>query len=454
MPITYGDIVRFAGLTEKDYQRRGIEQLVHMEKRAPSGGIFADEMGLGKTFQMLAVHCVRPVRRSLIVVPPILLNQWKESIKQYTGHDVAIYHGASVKALATRLESFPLVLTTYGHVSAQKGSTGNPLHALHWDRIVFDEAHHLRNKQTNVHYGARLLRGTTRWMVTGTPVQNRLADLGAIFSVLGVDTSELTEPAMYTPLLDLYMLRRTKITAGIVLPPISVTSVNVSWRSEEERTVASALHARVPCTGVGTETDISVEGAALSLMLKARQSCIMPALVSSTIRMALDDDVPNEVAQGLIQTSKLDAVSLDIADRRADGRKLVFCTFRREIEQLRRSLHALGFTVGVIDGEQSPTVRGRTISASPDVLIIQIQTGCEGLNLQEYTEIYFVSPNWNPAVEDQAIARSYRLGQNLPVSVFIYTMESPGVDGGCSLDEHVVAVKEKKRDLANMLLCI
>ena len=116
-----------------------------------------------------------------------------------------------------------------------------------------------------------------------------------------------------------------------------------------------------------------------------------------------------------------------LVERKDNGAgKLVFCHFRQEIDAIEEKLLKHGITsIGKLDGRTKPKDKTRMIKEGVQVLILQIQTGCEGINLQEhYSEVYFVSPNWNPAIEDQAIARCHRIGQQKDVAVFRYNMTS------------------------------
>jgi SNF2 family DNA or RNA helicase len=113
-----------------------------------------------------------------------------------------------------------------------------------------------------------------------------------------------------------------------------------------------------------------------------------------------------------------------------------------------------GLQVGMLDGKTNKGLRAKMLSEKKDVLVMQIQTGCEGLNLQDnYNEIYFVSPNWNPYIEDQAIARCHRIGQKK--SVFVWRFEMNYFDLGIcakNLDKHVIDIQNGKRDMVNKVI--
>jgi hypothetical protein len=168
-------------------------------------------------------------------------------------------------------------------------------------------------------------------------------------------------------------------------------------------------------------------------------------------------------------TSKLDSVVDAILERKDnENGKLVFCHFKEEMNELAARLRGVGLNVGILGGQIAKVARQKLLKERKDVLILQIQTGCEGLNLQEnYSEIYFVSPHWNPYVEDQAIARCHRIGQRKPVFVWRFEMNnfdycSASGDSGDSgnivtrrtknLEEYVIDVQNVKRNIVRQII--
>jgi SNF2 family DNA or RNA helicase len=157
----------------------------------------------------------------------------------------------------------------------------------------------------------------------------------------------------------------------------------------------------------------------LTVMLRAKQSCIYPKLMAKKLDTLIDYSSYKEAFD---YNSKLTAVINTIVQRKNNGNgKLIFCHFRDEIaDKLRKA----GLDkIATFDGRTSNSKRFDILNNKNEVLILQIQTGCEGLNLQEnYNEIYFVSPHWNPAIEEQAIARCHRIGQTKSVYVNRFQM--------------------------------
>jgi len=422
-----------ANLDMKDYQREGVKWCLVNELRPESvvrGGFIADEMGLGKTIIMIGVFLSNFVKRTLIVLPPSLLDQWFAQILRTTGHRALIYHGEKKKKISdSELNQAKIVITTYGTISLSKRGLTS-LHGIKWSRVVFDEAHHLRNSRTAVCAGARRLQSKIRWLVSGTPVQNRKQDFYSLCSILKLPASVYTEPANLNQL-GSFILKRTKRQVGIQIPGATIEKNVVEWSNREEMELAENIHAS--------------RGSKLTLMLRARQSCILPKLMDACKLSKIG--LHGDYAEAFRHSSKLDFVVKEIIERKGNGcGKLIFCHFREEIDEIFARLSSGGIgSVATVDGRTRH--RGKILNSPHEALVLQIQTGCEGLNLQEnYSEIYFISPHWNPAVEDQAIARCHRIGQKKEVLVKRFEMNS--FVGTPTLETYIKTVQEIKRNIA------
>ena len=560
----FDEYITKSGLEPKKYQREGVEFCLRRESVAAgggsiTGGIIADEMGLGKTMVMMGLILANlaAFRRTLIVMPVALVAQWVAQIKRTiidTGVKsdltVFVFHGASAKRsvvlesrgggggggggdstpvwchrppknAATR--AIDIVITTYGCVAMEEpaavsstpkkavavSSTKSPVLSLltfRADRVIFDEAHHLRNKSSRVFKGAMKVvgvAGATRrpsvWIVTGTPIQNKISDLKSLCYILGFRMCDLMSEEKRRQIRDEYVLRRTKVSVGMVAGVDDASSAstdltcaprlqslehyksNVPWSSENECDLSHQIHRKA--------RDTTDRAERLKLYTRMRQMCVWPSLLTRA-GDANDDAGGDDARHGLSldefqiavsKQSKMDrVVETMMAETGAGtGRKsIVFCHFRREMTQLRDMLLRCGTGAGavagdvsIIDGSVTAKERGRILVAEPTVLILQIRTCSEGLNLQSYSDVYFVSPHWNPCVEDQAIARCYRMGQTSQVRVFRFYMSdfvaerSGAVDTGVAgevvageaecistLDHKCEEIQERKRVLCNEFL--
>jgi SNF2 family DNA or RNA helicase len=543
------------------------------------GGIIADEMGLGKTIVMMGLILANlaAFRRTLIVVPVALIAQWVAQLKKTiidTGvkSDLAIcvFHGATGKrsvilsegndgivwchrppkkrggaaAEVSGIRVVDIVITTYGCVAmeepakepknavkkATKKAPNAPtlsLRTFNADRVIFDEAHHLRNKNSRIFKGAMRVvaaegvntRRPSVWIVTGTPIQNKISDLKSLCYVLGFGVGDLITEEKRREIRDKYVLRRTKVSVGMVAGTSSDASnasnasnadaldvvvcaprlqslkhykSNVAWTSENELDLSREIHRKARSTSDRAER--------LKLYTKMRQMCVWPALLEKPVSENIEED--NTMTHGLSmeefkvavsKQSKMDkvvetmiaeaAASVSAGSAPGTRKSIIFCHFRREMTQLRDMLIRSGVVaaggvddIAIIDGTVGPRERGRIFATLPTVLILQIRTCSEGLNLQSYSDVYFVSPHWNPCVEDQAIARCYRMGQTSQVRVFRFYMsdfvvgeedegghgkivadgdDSAEGSGTCisTLDHKCEEIQEKKRVLCNEFLC-
>ena len=171
----------------KRHQQQGVEWCINREV-SPSaygpvrGGILADEMGLGKTVQMLGLMLSHFKRRTLILLPKSLIEQWVGAIERMLGHAPVVFHGPNIRRLAPgELDAAPIVISTYGMLR-----TESPLLNINWNRIIYDEAHHLRNSGTKKFNLSLKLNSEIMWFVTGTPIQNRQSDLHSLFRVMKI----------------------------------------------------------------------------------------------------------------------------------------------------------------------------------------------------------------------------------------------------------------------------
>jgi SNF2 family DNA or RNA helicase len=172
----------------------------------------------------------------------------------------------------------------------------------------------------------------------------------------------------------------------------------------------------------------------------------MSTAVEKLVRTGMLDE--DDVSQGIEGTSKMDAVIKQVSENRDNGeKKIIFTHFKMEMSYLRSKLsEELGLNVACIEGATSYSDREEYVTSMEyDVLILQINSACEGLNLQHYTEVYFTSPHWNPSVEAQAIARAHRIGQKKQVKVYRFIMNGFGHDTK-SIEQYILEIQDMKKE--------
>jgi superfamily II DNA or RNA helicase len=477
----------YSGLQQKDYQLEGVQWCVNNETRDITksshlgdslGGIVADEMGLGKTIIMIGTFVTNVLPNTLIVLPPALIEQWRHQIKRTTGYEPLVFYGRNKKNIdITQLVASRIVICSYAAISVKvekkkrEGIVGGGegkqtkkensiLHQVNWSRVVFDEAHHLRNKGSAFN-GACMLKANIRWLVTGTPIQNKKQDLYRLCMVLRLNKNFYTQFELVRQVASSFIMKRTKKQVGIQMTDVQNDKKLVSWVNRQELEICEEIHANTKFSGVSSNPNsLTIKnitfGHEFVKILRARQSCIMTQMLVP----CLSPDETEYYGSALTsRSSKIDAVIDSILLNKDNGNgKLVFCNFNAEIDAIYTGLLDGGMSQVVkIDGRTTKSVRVAAMTEKNEVLILQIQTGCEGLNLQEnYSEIYFVSPHWNPSVEDQAVARCHRIGQTKDVFVYRFQMhefEELGlVTPIVNIEEYIHNVQEKKRFISKQIL--
>jgi SNF2 family DNA or RNA helicase len=451
-------------MEHKQYQYEGVKwclnnELFNSPCEGVNGGIIADEMGLGKTIMMIGTFITNILPKTLIVLPVVLLDQWYNQILKTTGHKAIIYHGKNKKIYDLKQLQHPsirIVIATYHAISITRNESNNILHQLKWDRLVFDEAHHLRNKNTSVFKGCQLLNGKIRWLISGTPIQNKKDDFYNLCACIKIPNEFYKKPTNLLTIAKHFILKRSKKQVGINLPNINIKHKIINWSHSPEMKLAKEIHSSLHLFERMQGEPYQKNTEMLSTMMHAKKICAIPNMISvyDLHKMIKNGIITNNIQQhtkALNYSSKLDAVVKTIIERKNNGNgKLIFCQFHKEIDTIYNKLIEGGITrIATFDGRTPCYNRMNVLSQDNEALIIQIQTGCEGLNLQDkFNEIYFVSPHWNPSVEDQSIGRCHRIGQTKSVSVYKFEMEGLNF---ISLDDYINNIQEQKRNITQNL---
>jgi hypothetical protein len=442
--------------TLRPYQRRGLGWLQFLHKLG-LGGCLADDMGLGKTPTTLA-HLAALEGPHLVICPLSVVRNWEAEAARFTPFlRVAVHHGTGRSGAATFanvVAQHDLVITTY-HVAARDIET---LKAVQWAVVVLDEAQAVKNPETRSARALRTLPAEQHIALTGTPVENRLSELWSIMSMvtpglLGNLTQfrhrfatpiernhDLAAAAALRQLTSPFLLRRTKADKSLV-PDLPDKVEQLAWASltREQAGMYQGVVDQL-LEDAQQATGMRRRGLVLAALTRLKQICNHPA-------HALGDGSRLGGRSGKL--TRFDELITDLLD--AGEQALVFTQFREMGLLLQRHLHErFALPTPFLHGGIPRKGRDRMVdefqsrSASP-LLLVSLRAGGTGLNLTAASRVVHYDRWWNPAVEDQATDRAWRIGQTR--SVFVHKLVCQG-----TIEERVDAMINDKRALADAVV--
>ncbi|MFE3034211.1 SNF2-related protein [Streptomyces canus] len=442
--------------TLRDYQLRGLAWLDLMTSLG-LGGCLADDMGLGKTITVIALHLRRARREpTLVVCPASLLGNWQREITRFApGVPVRRFHGTE-RSLDDLDGGF--VLTTYGTMRAAAAR----LAEQRWGMVVADEAQHVKNPYSATAKALRTIPTPARVALTGTPVENNLSELWALLDwttpgLLGplksfrarharaVENGEDEEAVTrLARLVRPFLLRRKKSDPGIVpeLPPKTETDHPVPLTREQASLYEAVV--RESLLAIETAQGIARRGLVLKLLGALKQICDHPALY-------LKEEVPPTAGERLVARSGKLALLDELLDTllAEDGSALVFTQYVGMARLITAHLAARAVPVDLLHGGTPVPERERMVdrfqSGAIPVLVLSLKAAGTGLNLTRAGHVVHFDRWWNPAVEEQATDRAYRIGQTQPVQVHRLITEG-------TVEDRIAEMLESKRALADAIL--
>lgn len=449
--------------TLRPYQERGLNWLVTMGSLG-LGACLADDMGLGKTMQLLAFLLRRndvvrrDARPALLIAPTSVVGNWEREVERFAPSlDVVRHYGASRAKSASDIPKKPgtLVVTTYGLLRRD----AELLASIDWSVAALDEAQNIKNASSATARAARALRASHRFALTGTPVENRLAELWSIL--------EFANPGLLGPLeafrrdfalpierygnddaaarlrriVGPFILRRLKSDPTIIqdLPPKNEMKV-VCTLTREQATLYKAV-VDEELRRIESSDGIERRGRVLALLMFTKQICNHPA-------QYLGESGPLPKRSG-----KLARATEMLEEAVAAGDKaLVFTQFREMGDKLVDHFSAnLGCEVVFLHGGTPKKARDEMVRRfqeephGPRIFVLSVKAGGTGLNLTAANHVFHFDRWWNPAVEDQATDRAYRIGQKRAVQV--HKLLCAG-----TVEEKIDRLLDQKRDLASKVV--
>lgn len=479
------DYMREKNFPLHKYQKTGVDWMLGKELMGFNtkhnkiyGGLLCDEPGLGKTIQMCATLYCNPVKYTLIILPKSVVQQWIDAInKILPSEKVYFYHGSNrCKTVAElKLKKFTILITTYGMLCNTKMMHGLTIlhHFGKWDRIIVDEIHVMRNKKSKISKSICGLQGGIKWGLTGTPVQNTEKDLFSLYKFLDIPSQYFNKDCIDSINKNI-LIRRTKDEfkrLSIKFPNLNQIDHLLEFTSDGERKLYDKIQKNLTKNylNILENSDKSVEMLALlELLLRLRQVSIHPQIMINSLNHKFKSKIPNFA----INSSKI-AKLMEIINKSKDEYCLVFCYFKDEIKLIGEQLKFKKIGYNVYDGSTPFKKRDEILkmyppkkifqqiglkynlseniienikSYFPKVLLIQINAGGVGLNLQQFSQLFITSPNWNPSNEIQAIARAHRLGQDKIVNVHRFLLYDQ-YNEFSTIDEHIMGIQSSKRSI-------
>ena len=434
----------------REYQQDGLNWLGFLHE-FKFGGILADDMGLGKTIQTLAhlsglKESNKLTKPSLIVMPTSLIANWKNEAQKFTPNlKVLTLYGNDRAEYFSQIDAFDVVLTTYSLVTRDEEVFSN--HSFYY--IILDEAQKIKNPKTKMAIALKNIKSEYRLALSGTPIENHLGELWSIFSFLMpgfLDTLSFFRKYYQLPVekdhnferqnllnrrIKPFMIRRTKEKVADELPAKSEIVKYTQFDAKQSRlyesirvTMEKKVREAVKEKGLGS-SHITI----LDALLKLRQVCCDPSLLKL------------KEAQKVKESAKLE-LFLDLIDElMQEGRKvLVFSQFTSMLAILEKSIQFKSIPYSKLTGSTRKREEAieKFTKGDADIFLISLKAGGVGLNLVEADTVIHYDPWWNPAVENQATDRAYRIGQTKAVFVYKLIVEN-------TIEQKILELQKKKQ---------
>lgn len=441
----------------RPYQASGFQWLNYLNE-VSWGGILADDMGLGKTVQalsMLRYFSIHNINlKAIVVCPTTLIYNWENEIRKFTPLlTYRIHHGSSRIKDPNDLQQYNIIITTYGTLR----SDIELLMKITFDYVILDESQAIKNPGSKVTKAACLLKARNRLCMSGTPLQNNTFDIYAQMHFLNPGLlgsveffrnefsnpiDKFGEPEQKEHLRKLlypFILRRTKEQVAKDLPDKTETILFCEME-DEQRKIYDGFRNSYRDKIIGVIDDKGIDRSQLTILqglMKLRQICDSPFILNEP------EKYPNH-------SIKLDELTREITENIGQHKALIFSQFLGMLGLIREKMKENNIKFEYFDGSTSPPDREKAIQNFQNnedcrVFLISLKAGGVGLNLTAADYVYIVDPWWNPAVEQQAIDRTHRIGQTK--NIFAYRMICKD-----TIEDKILQLQERKRILAKELI--
>ncbi|MDW8158328.1 MAG: DEAD/DEAH box helicase [Bacteroidia bacterium] len=438
----------------RDYQYEGYNWLCYLKKYG-LGGILADDMGLGKTLQVLTLLLREKeqnnTKPSLIVVPNSLIFNWGEEAKKFTPQlRILVYTGSHRHRLLEKFRNYDIILTTYGTVRKDE----ELLVKQNFHYVILDESQMIKNKDSQTTQAVFSLNADFRLSITGTPIENSTMDLWSQMHFVNpgiLGTEDFFQKFYAIPiekernqaraerlkaLIHPFILRRTKEMVAAELPPCQENIIycemlpsQLRLYNQTKQFYRSTLFSEDQDEEALKKNKFQI----LSSLQRLRQIAIHPSLIDPRVSDSGKYDELKEMLKTVL----------------AEGRKvLIFSQFVKLLTIIKYDLIMQKIKFCIIDGSVKDRAREvKLFQEDPEykVFLISLRAGGVGLTLTAAEYVFILDPWWNPAVEQQAMNRAYRIGQTKPVFVYKFITRN-------SIEEKILNLQTFKAQLAKDII--
>lgn len=444
--------------TLRPYQQKGFEWMILLSKIG-AGACLADDMGLGKTLQTICFldyqikHGYQ--KKALIIAPTSLMYNWKQEIEKFAPHlSTAIYHSSNRDLSKIAEQNVDVFITSYGTARVDI----DILNTIIWNTIILDESHNIKNPSALVTKAVNLLNAEMKIVLSGTPIMNNTIDLYSqlsfilpnLFSTKEFFIKEYSDPIdkegdtdkvdQLKKVTNPFILRRTKEQVAKDLPPKTESIIwcqmgqnQMAIYNEIRNKIKASLFLQIKEDGI-SKSQMSV----LAGIQKLRQVCSSPRLLT-------------EYENHTDESIKIDMVLNEIQGNLSQNKIIIFSQFLNVLDILKEKLSEKDIAFYNIDGSTPEKKRQEQINLFQTkdnpvrIFLLSLKAGNAGITLTEANYVFLIDPWWNRQVENQAIDRVYRIGQDK--NVFAYRMICKD-----TIEEKIIELQQKKVQLSEDLI--
>lgn len=437
----------------KPHQLTGIRWMLEREDAEQSGGLLCDEMGLGKTMEVLGLMKNSKKHDTLLLCPKAVITQWVDAAVK-SDFNVMVYSSNGwTRQSSLKPKSAWLYMTNYEKVTNNLQMFKKKV----WDRIVLDEAHRIRNAGSISYKAINSLQRKTMWAVTATPIVNKVNDINNLFTLVGYESHKMTNSAYRLKVIEEACLHRSMEEMRAAIPELPaaalITKEVLDFETEEEGDFYRSIQGKIAARWKHLDHDNTKE--MFVLLMRLRQLSLHPQVYISAMKRNSVLGYPR--ADWEEPSTKFTALKKKLEAEPLPSKWIVFCQFHDEMEILQAYLntspavHKVSqYHGGINDAEKEAVIKG-TFDPLPqqsikrhEVLLLQLQSGGVGLNLQHFTKIIFMSPWWTAALMDQAVGRAVRMGQKEIVEVTLLILKE---EDSMNIDEKMLEKADEKRGI-------